>query len=163
MCTTCQPDYNSILHSLYPGKPMQTWYNYSRTNIPNDHPFELAMFNNTQHAQLAEQVKTENQFALDEAGKYKVIQHPAVEPEATIEDPDLQYVTMQLPPNIVQGDGPVAPSGNDLSEGFAMDNPKKLSSCPKALPSNWKIVWLVISSIIIAMIMMGTVGVASSR
>lgn len=152
MCSTCKPNYQSILHYLYPGHPMQTWYSYDRKNVPNDHPLQLAEYTANQHNQLVTQVKTENQYALDEAGTYKVIQHPAVEPEATIEDPDLQYVQMDLPPMMVNGDGPVAPSGR---ENFTMSLTKN--------PNNLTFILIAIFSLIIAAILVCTIGLGGSK
>jgi len=80
------------LQLLYPGRVMQQDYHYTGENIPNEDPEGL---DRTRHqtAALAYAAKMERE-ALSKhlGGKDKIARHPAVEPEAIIEDPQLQHI-----------------------------------------------------------------------
>lgn len=74
------------LHLLYPGRVMQQDWHYTGENIPNEDPDGLkkTRFGITA---LDRAAKMEQEaLARHLGGKYKIVNHPAVEPEAIIED-----------------------------------------------------------------------------
>ena len=110
------------LQLLYPGRFMLNSYHYDGSNIPNENPIglqesreEMAAF---AHASKMEQEALSRHLG----GKDKVVNHPAVEPEAVIEDPSLKLLTvkdtMGLNPNLEN----VKSKYDDLRKIDSMDN-----------------------------------------
>lgn len=92
------------LQLLYPGRLMNNQYHYTGENIPNENPEGLER---TKYvgAALAKAAKMEGEaLARHLGGKDKVVPHPAVEPEAIIEDPNLAGLSIHdlggLNPNL---------------------------------------------------------------
>ena len=88
------------LHTIYPGRLMQRDWHYTGDNIPNEHPMELLRAREHQDAlDIAAEMETE---AIERhlGGKDKVIRHPAVEPEAPIEDPTLRGLIFERDPSV---------------------------------------------------------------
>jgi len=82
------------LQTLYPGRLMQADWHYSGDNIPNENVVGLEETRKTGVA-FSRAAEMENEaLARHLGGKYKIVRHPAVEPEATIEDPGLRGLTM---------------------------------------------------------------------
>ncbi len=82
------------LHLLYPGRIMEQEYHYTGENIPNEDPFGLEK-TQAQTVALARAAKMEREaLARHLGGKDKIARHPAVEPEAVIEDPDLARLSI---------------------------------------------------------------------
>ena len=87
------------LHLLYPGRYMSNQYHFTGDNIPNEDPEGLDRTRDD-IAILAKASRMEQEaFARHLGGKDPVVYHPAVEPEATIEDPDLKYMGVPDLPN----------------------------------------------------------------
>ena len=82
------------LHLLYPGRVMEQEYHYTGENIPNEDPVGLEK-TRAQTAALARAAKMEREaLSRHLGGKDKIARHPAVEPEAVREDPDLARLSI---------------------------------------------------------------------
>ena len=81
------------LHTVYPGRPMLPEYHYTFENVPHEHPEELAKTRERYEALISGQMEREEMDARQSGAGDKVSQHPAVEPEALIEDPGLRALT----------------------------------------------------------------------
>lgn len=83
------------LQLLYPGRLMERNWDFTGDNIPNEDPEGLERTRN-QNSALAKAAKMEME-AMERhlGGKHKVVNHPAVEPEAMIEDPALIGLDMK--------------------------------------------------------------------
>ena len=88
------------LQLLYPGRVMQRDWHYTGENIPNEDPIGLAK-TQYQTAALAYAAKMEQEaLARHLGGRDKIVRHPAVEPEAVIEDPSLASMSIQTTPGM---------------------------------------------------------------
>ena len=87
------------LQLLYPGRLMSNQWHYTGDNIPNEDPQGLAYTKSHSSALERAAAIEEEALARHLGGKNKVARHPAVEPEAVIEDPDLRYVSIRDSPN----------------------------------------------------------------
>lgn len=77
------------LQLLYPGRPMEQNYHYSGDNIPNPDPVGLRITKEVDNT-LEDVSRMENEaLARRYGGIHNIINYPAVEPEAIIEDPRL--------------------------------------------------------------------------
>jgi hypothetical protein len=125
------PDDVSPLMLLYPGRPMTIYDNSSRSNIPSYRP-ELAKeaYNTKQH-EIRDYADFLNSITLRQGGgdKNKIIPPIPVEPEATIEDPELRFATLsnlpnpkslKEPPPIMGGDMPSFPYGIPTSIDYTV-------------------------------------------
>nr|QBK85965.1 MAG: hypothetical protein LCMAC101_05600 [Marseillevirus LCMAC101] len=87
------------LQELYPGRPYLPEYHYTRDNIPNENPEGLSLTKSTDKAfEQAAEIESEA-LSRHLGGQGKVLRHPPVMPEATIEDPTLAGVTILDTPN----------------------------------------------------------------
>ncbi len=87
------------LQLLYPGRLYVPEYHFTRDNIPNEDPEGLARTKYQGKAfQDAASIESEA-MSRELGGKGKVLRHPAVMPEASIEDPLLSGVTIDSVPN----------------------------------------------------------------
>lgn len=91
------------LQLLYPGRPMEQYYHYSGDNIPNPNPMGLRITKEVDNT-LEDVSRMENEaLARRYGGIHNIINYPAVEPEAIIEDPRLTSLeikdTIGLNPN----------------------------------------------------------------
>jgi len=84
------------LQTLYPGRFMEQNYHYTGDNIPNE-DFIGALQTQQMSAALSKAADYERE-ALERhlGGRPKMAVHPPVEPEATLEDPDLRSLTVDL-------------------------------------------------------------------
>jgi hypothetical protein len=87
------------LQLLYPGRYMNMDMHFTRQGIPSEDPQGLALTKSRDKAfQDAANIESEA-LSRHLGGKGKVLQHPAVMPEASIEDPSLAGVTIDSIPN----------------------------------------------------------------
>ena len=87
------------LQLLYPGRYMTPEMHFTRDNIPNENPEGLAHTKYVDKAlRDAADIETEA-LSRHLGGHGKVLRHPAVMPEASIEDPTLAGVTIDSIPN----------------------------------------------------------------
>lgn len=93
------PPQKQQLQLLYPGRLMSNQYHYDGSNIPPEDPEGVKRTHFAKKAfQKAASLELEA-FERHLGGKNKVARHPAVEPEAPLEDPRLAGVTIQDPPD----------------------------------------------------------------
>lgn len=95
------PPQRQPLQLLYPGRLMENWYHYTGSNIPNS-DMDGAMITREQTSALSKAADMELE-AMNKhlGGKHKVLRHPAVEPEALLEDPALRGLNLEsLPPAV---------------------------------------------------------------
>lgn len=109
------------LQLLYPGRLLTQNYHYTGENIPNEDP-EGLLETKTHDAALAKAASMEQEaLARHLGGKDKVVRHPAVEPEAVLEDPRLTSLTLRdtggLNPNL-----DTVPSKYDNLQGIEEEN-----------------------------------------
>nr|QBK86216.1 MAG: hypothetical protein LCMAC102_00100 [Marseillevirus LCMAC102] len=109
------------LQLLYPGRLLTQEYHYTGENIPNENP-EGLLKTKTHDAALAKAASMEQEaLARHLGGKDKVVRHPAVEPEAVLEDPKLTSLTLGdtagLNPNLDK-----VPSKYDNLRGIEEEN-----------------------------------------
>jgi hypothetical protein len=82
------------LQLLYPGRFMEPYYHYTGENIPNEDPIGLAL-TQSQNASLSRAaVMKQEAISRYLGGTNKIVRHPVVEPEAVIEDPQLQNFSL---------------------------------------------------------------------
>jgi hypothetical protein len=87
------------LQLLYPGRYMTPEMHFTRDNIPNENPEGLAHTKYVDKA-LRDAAEIESEALSRHLGGHgKVLRHPAVMPEASIEDPTLAGVTIDSVPN----------------------------------------------------------------
>ncbi len=115
------------LHHLYPGRPMSKKWHYTGENIPhtdydgNDNQDQLLREREESDSLTQAAMIQEEMLARHLAGPKRIVPHPAVEPEAVIEDPQLRGLTI-LPDSIhpnLKGDnlqlrGLTGPSDSNL-------------------------------------------------
>ena len=83
------------LQLLYPGRPMEQGYHYSGDNIPNPNPVGLRVTKEVENT-LEDVSRMENEaLARRYGGIHNIINYPAVEPDAIIEDPRLTGLTLE--------------------------------------------------------------------
>ena len=87
------------LQELYPGKLMSNQWHYTGDNIPNEDPEGLEYTKSRMSALARAAAMEEEALARHLGGKHHVARHPAVTPEATIEDPDLRSLSVRDLPN----------------------------------------------------------------
>lgn len=87
------------LQLLYPGRLYVPEYHFTRSNIPNSDPegLERTKFQNKEF-QDASSIASEA-MSRELGGKGKILRHPSVMPELSIEDPSLAHVTIDSIPN----------------------------------------------------------------
>lgn len=84
------------LQTLYPGRFMEPDYHYTGDNIPNeDLPGAIKTQQTTAALAKAAEMQLEA-FERHLGGRPKTVSHPAVEPEVTIEDPQLRSLTLNV-------------------------------------------------------------------
>ena len=87
------------LQLLYPGRLYVPEYHFTRDNIPNSNPLGLER-TKYQYKAYTDAARIESEAMSRElGGKGKLLRHPAVMPEASIEDPSLAGVTIDSVPN----------------------------------------------------------------
>lgn len=95
---TSYPFLKQPLQLLYPGRYMRRDYHYSGDNILHEDPIGLDITKSKDAALSRAYQRQEEALERHLGGKDKVVPHPAVEPEATIEDPALKDIGIN-PPN----------------------------------------------------------------
>jgi len=92
------------LQLLYPGRFMLNSYHYDGSNIPNENPVGLEETRDEMAAFTKASKMEQEALARHLGGKNKVARHPAVEPEAIMEDPALSSISLRdyggLDPNL---------------------------------------------------------------
>jgi len=83
------------LQELYPGRLMNNTMRYNGDNIPNEDPVGLDITREKTRLLGESQKMSENLIARRLGGQYPVVNHPAVEPEAIIDNPELRGVTLE--------------------------------------------------------------------
>lgn len=101
------------LHTLYPGKYLGTPH-YSGIDIPHEHPELLARILEEEAQNVRESRHLLHNINLELGGIGKINRHPAVEPERTIEDPQLSGLSIRPP---IETDQYTNPHARNLSEG----------------------------------------------
>ena len=82
------------LQLLYPGRPMESYYHYTGDNIPNSNPVGLTVTKNVDKTLSDVSMIKNESLARAYGGVRNVVNYPAVEPDAPIEDPRLLGLTM---------------------------------------------------------------------
>ena len=115
----------SPFHLLYPGRRMSIRYEYpsgSNYEIPNESPEVARRDYETKQTERMNYARDLEKLARSQGGgdDEKVAVHPAVEPEALTEDPDLKYVPVRdIPnPNAVEFPPPIYPPPETLNENL---------------------------------------------
>lgn len=110
------PDDVSPLMLLYPGRPMTIFDNSSRSNIPSYRPQLAEEAYETKQQEIRDYADFLNTITLRQGGgdKNKIIPPIPVEPEATIEDPELRFATLSNLPNPKSLKEPPVISGGEM-------------------------------------------------
>ena len=124
----------SPLHELYPGRPMLTSYFYDRSEIPNEDPDGAAKTYESHKQEMMTYANQLENLARAQGGGdiAKIDVHPAVEPDALVDDPHLHDISMIIPTfnEIKSFDPEVVRDENQKDfrvrsiEGFRIDAPK---------------------------------------
>jgi hypothetical protein len=94
------PEGYSALHELYPGVAMNFYFATDRSNVENEHPCEAEEAYLQKKKETAQYAKKLERKVRKEGGgdAGKIGPHPAVDPDALINDPDLRQLTMNDAP-----------------------------------------------------------------
>ena len=112
------PPQRQPLQLLYPGRMMEQWYHFTGDNIPNEDP-DGAFATQEQLGALSKAADMETEaMAKYLGGKEKVLRHPAVAPEAILEDPALRGTTLESTPPPVINLQSTSPDGTS-SQGMS--------------------------------------------
>ena len=122
------PPRQQPLQLLYPGRYMSSEYTPDLKNIAPVSEFGKNLTNEVLDSHLIDDVLTSEAearteyYARELAGKVRIPNHPAVSPEALINDPELRSMKPELDPSVQEFDTKV-PSSQDLNTAMlrAMD------------------------------------------